>query len=133
MHFFVFLGCFCPQPHDHIGWATSMPFASINSTNPRTNPWNFQKKLLRIGGIEKLSFFESAILNFKKNCFIPRKISQSFFGSKDGSKFLWLPWFSAQNNSCVNICNTVYIVSLVSFSHWTDFQQIWPVFCPFIE
>ena len=43
----AFLGCFCPyvrQPHDHIGWATSMPFASINFTNPRTNPWNFHKK-----------------------------------------------------------------------------------------
>ena len=35
--FFVFLGCFCAwvgQPHDHIGCATSMPFASINPTNP---------------------------------------------------------------------------------------------------
>ena len=26
------------QPHGHIVWATSIPFASINSTNPRTNP-----------------------------------------------------------------------------------------------
>ena len=29
------------QPQNHIGWATPMPFASINFTNPRTNPWNF--------------------------------------------------------------------------------------------
>ena len=31
----------CPyvgQPHHHIGGATSMPFASINSNNQRTNP-----------------------------------------------------------------------------------------------
>ena len=30
------IGCFCPyvgQPHNHIGWATLMPFASINPTN----------------------------------------------------------------------------------------------------
>ena len=28
---------------------------------------------------------------------------------KDGSKFWWLPWFPAKNNSCRNICNTVYL------------------------
>jgi hypothetical protein len=36
--FFVFLGCFCTyigKQHDHIGWTTSMPFTSINSTDPR--------------------------------------------------------------------------------------------------
>jgi len=41
-----------------------MPFAPINSTNPRTNPWKFHKKWLRIGGAGKWGFFESAILNF---------------------------------------------------------------------
>ena len=57
---YAFLGCFCPyvrQPHNHIGWATSMPFASINPTNPRTNPWNFHKKILRIGHFEKWPFW----------------------------------------------------------------------------
>ena len=48
-----------------------MPFASINSTNPRTNPWNFHEKILRIGGAGKWGFFEAAILNLffqkKKN------------------------------------------------------------------
>ena len=29
---------FVGQPHDHISWDISMPFASINSTNPRTKP-----------------------------------------------------------------------------------------------
>ena len=45
-----------------------MPFASINPTNPRTNPWNFREEILRIGDFENLSFFESAILKkkFKK-------------------------------------------------------------------
>ena len=60
-----------------------MAFASINTTNPRTNLWNFREKNSRIGGFENLSFFESAILFFF--CFIPMKISQSLLVSKDGS------------------------------------------------
>ena len=89
MAFFAFFGCFCPyvrQPHDHIGWATSMPFASINPTNPRTNLWNFREKILRIGDFEKRCFFESAILNFffrKKNFFF------AFFAWKQ-VKVYWL-------------------------------------------
>ena len=59
------------------------------------------EKILRIGGIKKL------ILVFRFFCFIPMKISQSFLCSNDWSKFWWLPWFVAQNNSCINICNTV--------------------------
>ena len=50
--FFVFLGCFwayAGQLHNHI--------ASINSTNPRTNPKNFHKKILRIGWAGKWPFF----------------------------------------------------------------------------
>jgi hypothetical protein len=59
------------QPDDHISWASLLPFASIYPTNTRTNPWTFQEKMLRIGGVENLSFFESAILNlfFKKTTF----------------------------------------------------------------
>ena len=56
----VFLALFWAyvrQPDNHIGWATLMPFASIYSTNPRTNPWNSHEKILRIGGVEKLNFF----------------------------------------------------------------------------
>ena len=45
------------QPHNHIGWTTSKPFASINPTNPRTNPWKFHEKILRIGGAGKWVFF----------------------------------------------------------------------------
>ena len=54
---------------NHIGWATSMIFESINPTNPRTNPWNFHKKYLRIGHFEKLCFFVSDVLKyfFQKN------------------------------------------------------------------
>ena len=54
--FFVFLGPFrayVGQPQGHIGWAISMGFASFNPTNPRTNPWNFREKILRIGDFGK--------------------------------------------------------------------------------
>ena len=84
--FFVFLGCFCPyirQPHDNIGWATLMPFASINPTNPRTNLWNFREKFLRIGDFEKRCFFESAILNF----FFRKKKNFLLFSHENKSKF----------------------------------------------
>ena len=67
------------QPDDHIGWATLMPFALICFINPRTNLWNFHEKILIIGGVEKLSFFESAILIFfskrnKKNLLHPHAL-----------------------------------------------------------
>ena len=51
------------QPDGHIVWVTLMPFASINSTNPRIDPWEFHEKILRIGGAGKWGFFEAAILN----------------------------------------------------------------------
>ena len=58
--FFVFLALFWTyigQPVDHIGWATLMPLSSIYPINPRTNPWNFCEKVLRIGGHWKTMFF----------------------------------------------------------------------------
>ena len=69
--FFACFGAYVRQPHGHIGWAKSMPFASFNPTNPRTNPWNFGGICSAFDEVEKLSFFESAILNFfsKKNKF----------------------------------------------------------------
>ena len=33
-----------------------MPFVSINFTNPRTNPWKFNEKILRIGEAGKWDF-----------------------------------------------------------------------------
>ena len=65
--FFAFLGHFWAyvrQPQNQIGWAPSMPLASINPTYPRTNQWDFHEKMLRIEGVENLSFFESAVLIF---------------------------------------------------------------------
>ena len=69
------------EPHGHIGWATSMPFASINSTNPRTNPWNFHKNYWEFRGLE-YGFFLSWpfwILFVKRDiCFISMKTSSPF-------------------------------------------------------
>ena len=82
--------------HSHIGWGKSMPFASINPSNPRTYPWNFHKKFLRIGNFEKCTFFELAILNFL--CLILTKTRQSLLVNKGFSKFWWLLWFPAKNH-----------------------------------
>ena len=103
MHFWPYVG----QPHSHIGWATSMPFSSINSTNPRTNPWNFHEKILRIGGAGKWGFFEAAILNFLSRpfwiffCFISVKnpallYEVSFFSA------LWMVFPESWKRSCPN-------------------------------
>ena len=98
----AFFGCFWAfvrQPHGHIHWATSMPFASFNPTNPRTHMRNFREKVLRIGDFKKWAFFESAILNFffrKKKiffCFIPMKISPNLYGRMDGSNVDVFPGF----------------------------------------
>ena len=50
---------FSGQPDNHISWATSMPFASIYPIDPKTKHWNFGKKIFRIVGFEKMTFFES--------------------------------------------------------------------------
>ena len=63
----AFLACFrayIGQPHGRIRWATSMPFASINSTNPRTNLWNFREKILRIGDFKKWPFLKNGHFGF---------------------------------------------------------------------
>ena len=51
-------------------------------------------------------FFSKKIFSF---CFIPIKTCQSLLVSKDFSKFWWLPCFPAPKNTCLKICNTVYI------------------------
>ena len=57
--FFVFLACFkayIRQPDNHLGWAISMSLILICLNHPRTNPWNFLERILRIGGVENLTF-----------------------------------------------------------------------------
>ena len=45
-----------PPPDSHIGWATSIPFASIINISMDINPWKFGKKTLKIGEFEKITF-----------------------------------------------------------------------------
>ena len=80
--FFVFLACFrayVGQPDDHI--ATSMPFPSIF---PSHQSLKFSLKNIENWRNWKTQFFW--VSHFEFFCFIPMKISQSFLGSKDGSK-----------------------------------------------
>ena len=70
------------QPHGHIGWATSMPFASFNYTNPRINPWNVWKKYW-----ENLSFFELAILSLKKTFFFCFRHVKVYWLTRMGQNF----------------------------------------------
>ena len=50
-----FLSLCRPASRPH-GLSKTMPFASINPTNPRTNPWNFHEKILRIDEALKMTF-----------------------------------------------------------------------------
>ena len=117
-----------------------MPFASIHPTKAKTNPWNFRKYILRIGEIERLSFFWVRHFEYLFFASSPWK-SVSFLGSKDGSEFWWLSWFPAQNNTCTKICNTVHVFIFlpelrvpkarfrfpVWIQHWSTQQKTCPV------
>ena len=85
-----------------------MSSTSIYPTYPRTNLWNFQEKILRIGGEKKLSFFCVSHFESFFFCFIIQ-ISHNLCDTKDGSKFWWSPWFSAQNSLFQLVCTPLYI------------------------
>ena len=76
-HFWAYVG----QPHGHIGWAASMPFSSINYTNPRSNPLNFCEKILRI--YDSREFFFSPPFWGQIFCFIPMKTSQNLLDNQN--------------------------------------------------
>ena len=82
-----------------MGWVTSMPFTSINPTNPRTNPWNFGQKILRIGWAELendilLCFLFWVIRFFKKFCFFLLFINEKTKGfHMRYHSFLHYGWF----------------------------------------
>ena len=111
MHFFPCFRPYVGQPHGHIGWVTSMLFASINFTNPRTHPAQFRKKILRIDRLAKWGFLSRQFWIFFFGFFFgfffllnPMKSSQRFLDSKDGSKFWWLPWFPAHEVLDEHLC-----------------------------
>ena len=101
--FFVLLGHFWAyvgEPHGHIGWAKSMPFASINqSYYPKDPSRSIWQKNIENWPFGKMRFFWVGHFGFffrKKNNFFllnPMKNSQRFLDSNDGLKFWWLPAF----------------------------------------
>ena len=73
--FLVFLGHFWAyfgQSHDHIGWATSMPFKSINSINPNLIHEIFVKKYWELAELENDILILFLVI-FKKHFFINEK------------------------------------------------------------
>ena len=98
----MFLCCFWAyvgQPHNHIGWAISMPFATINSTNPRTNPWNFHKKfwelvILKNALFLSLPFWIFFFAFFQRNLVIVywlARMAQNFNQAKRDNTFWTTP------------------------------------------
>ena len=59
-------GPFVGQPDTLIGWATSLSYTWVSYTYPRTISWNFGEKMFRIGGFEKLTFFEITKFQYSK-------------------------------------------------------------------
>ena len=115
--FFVFLalfGAYIGQPDSHIGWVTLMPFASINSTNPRTNLWNFGDNCSAFGGSWKTQFFWVGHFEFffskKKKifCFILIQISHNLWDTKNFFEILMITLISSKNLGGIEIWTTLY-------------------------
>ena len=113
-----------------VGYAKSMPFASINPTNPRTNPRNFSRKNFKDWRFWKISFFLAAILKNKISkfiffCFILMLKGQIFLVSKVGSKFWWLPWFPAVFHPGQTFCTRVHEQNIFwNFFSW-EMLDLW--------
>ena len=108
MDFFVLLSlfwCYIWQPDNQIGWATLLSFTSIFPTNPRINSWIFCEKILRIFGVENLSFFLSQP-SFIFFCFILIHISHNLWETKDETKFLWLCTWISSKKGCIELWET---------------------------
>ena len=106
-----------------------MPFASINPINPRANLWNFHEIFLRIGDFEKLSFFESAILNFFFFvCFLWKSVKGSWI-SRMGQNFNDYPGFQAKitppNISAGSVGMKAFLVFFSFFSTFVSKFMTW--------
>ena len=106
--FLVFLGCFWAyvgQPHNLIGWATPMPFALINSTNPwlvkNIRNWlSWKMRFFWVGHFE----FQNGRL--KKTSFSSSTNSQYFF-----MKISWIgPWVCRIDGCEGHWCGSTYMV-----------------------
>ena len=128
---FVFLGrfwAFVGQPHCHIGWATSMPFASINSTNRRTNQWNFHKNIEN-WQFWKTQFFWVGWFDFFFQYFFfassPWKLVTNFVLERMG--LLW--WFTGKNECGNDKRAWVYFSGRRPVARFPKCQKAWPAGC----
>ena len=72
---------FVGQSDNHIGWATSLAYTCVPSTKPRTISWNFGEKMSRIGGFEKLTFFDIQVLENETLIFYQKILNHLVFTS----------------------------------------------------
>ena len=132
--FFACFWAYVGQPHSHIGWALSMPFASITPTNPRTNPWNFGGNCSAFGGGWKTQFFWVGHFEFffakKKKIFhfFPMKKPWVSYEVSFFFKILMITLVSSQKSLPPNIsAGSVAIVHTPSILLYTDLYYPW--FC----
>ena len=56
------------------------------------------------------------------------KITQNLYVSMDWTKFWWLPWFAAKNNSCQLIWAALYVFTVYTFYEFQSFLKDYFVF-----
>ena len=144
-HFWAYVG----QPHDHIGWAQSMPFASINPTNLRTSLWNFHKKNWELTELKNDLFLSRPFWIFffkkKKNFFWKKNFKMAdskkvSFSTTPKSwaitaKISWIgPWVSRIDWCEGHWCDITYMIERRSnVSSKTGKKCIFCVFRPFLS
>ena len=126
------------QPDNHMGWTTSMPFASIYSMYPRTNQWNFRKKILRIDSVENLTFLCRPFWIFSFNFFFllyPYSNLSLFMWFQGWDEILMITLISSKKLGVYRNMNiTVPLADLFSFFFWKNlktprrqFEINWPL------
>ena len=83
--FWALIWAYVRQPDGHIGWVTVMPFASINPTNPRTNPWTFHKKYWELSILKNALFWVGHFDFFF--AFFPWKLIKVYWLARMGPNF----------------------------------------------
>ena len=115
------------KPH----WCPSHQFILLTQA---PIPEIFAKKYWELMVLKNSLFLSQPFWNFffQKNLFLlhPMKSSQSFLGSKDGSKFWWLTWFPPHEVLGQHLCTGLYISFLLLACNtklldmkWKDTQQ----------
>jgi hypothetical protein len=100
-----------------------MPFASINPTNPRTNPWKFGGNCSAFDGGWKIQFFAS----------FPWKLVNIYRIARIGQNIDDYPGFQQIPGMPILLQHSVYLLKTVS--KWMSlykrplYDLFWPYFC----